>query len=150
MGCYARLQGIFAIQGSNPCLLRLLHWAGRFFTTSITSGGHLNLHLFYKLSPCQCCCCFQMFSFFLSVILEMRRWSSGWLEAIVSIGWMGRKIVFPIRFLVPHWDLPVIKDRLTGRKNKQEFSIVHTFCAPRKHEGDTGDAWEDWWPKQPP
>ena len=24
--CHALLQGIFPIQGSNPCLLRLLHW----------------------------------------------------------------------------------------------------------------------------
>ena len=26
MGCHARLQGIFPTQGSNPCLLSLLHW----------------------------------------------------------------------------------------------------------------------------
>ena len=25
-GCHALLQGIFLTQGSNPCLLRLLHW----------------------------------------------------------------------------------------------------------------------------
>ena len=31
------LQGIFLTQGSNPCLLHLLHWqADRFFTTSAT------------------------------------------------------------------------------------------------------------------
>ena len=26
MGCHALLQGIFPTQGSNPCLLCLLHW----------------------------------------------------------------------------------------------------------------------------
>ena len=26
MGCHALLQGIFPTQGSNPCLLHLLHW----------------------------------------------------------------------------------------------------------------------------
>ena len=26
LGCYALLQGIFPTQGSNPCLLSLLHW----------------------------------------------------------------------------------------------------------------------------
>ena len=26
VGCHAFLQGIFLAQGSNPCLLRLLHW----------------------------------------------------------------------------------------------------------------------------
>ena len=26
MGCHALLQGIFQTQGSNPCLVRLLHW----------------------------------------------------------------------------------------------------------------------------
>ena len=26
MGCHFLLQGIFLTQGSNPCLLRLLHW----------------------------------------------------------------------------------------------------------------------------
>ena len=26
VGCHAVLQGIFLTQGSNPCLLRLLHW----------------------------------------------------------------------------------------------------------------------------
>ena len=26
VGCHALLQGIFLIQGMNPCLLRLLHW----------------------------------------------------------------------------------------------------------------------------
>ena len=26
MACHALLQGIFLTQGSNPCLLRLLHW----------------------------------------------------------------------------------------------------------------------------
>ena len=28
MGCHALLQGIFPIQGLNPCLLCLLHWQG--------------------------------------------------------------------------------------------------------------------------
>ena len=31
VGCHALLQGIFPTQGSNPRLLQLLHWAGRFF-----------------------------------------------------------------------------------------------------------------------
>ena len=26
VGCHGLLQGIFPTQGSNPCLLRLLHW----------------------------------------------------------------------------------------------------------------------------
>ena len=26
LGCHFLLQGIFPTQGSNPCLLRLLHW----------------------------------------------------------------------------------------------------------------------------
>ena len=29
VGCHALLQGIFPIQGSNPCLLCLLHWQVR-------------------------------------------------------------------------------------------------------------------------
>ena len=41
MGCHAPLQGIFPTQGSNPCLLCLLHWQAGFFcfcffTTSAT------------------------------------------------------------------------------------------------------------------
>ena len=31
MGCHALLQGIFPTQGSNPCLLCLLHWQAVFF-----------------------------------------------------------------------------------------------------------------------
>ena len=34
VGCHFLLQGIFPAQGSNPCLLYLLHWQGDFFTTS--------------------------------------------------------------------------------------------------------------------
>ena len=26
VGCHAHLQGILPVQGSNPCLLQLLHW----------------------------------------------------------------------------------------------------------------------------
>ena len=42
MDCYALLQGIFPTQGSNRHLLSLLHWQGRFFTTSATRDlrGH--------------------------------------------------------------------------------------------------------------
>ena len=36
VGCHALLQGILPTQESNPCLLDLLHLAGRFFTTSAT------------------------------------------------------------------------------------------------------------------
>ena len=36
VGCHVLLQGIFPTQGSNLCLLQLLHWAGEFFTTSTT------------------------------------------------------------------------------------------------------------------
>ena len=37
MVSHALLQGDFPNQGSNPCLLHLLHWqAGGFFTTSAT------------------------------------------------------------------------------------------------------------------
>ena len=35
VGCHALLQGIFWTQGSNSCLLNLLHWQ-EFFTTSAT------------------------------------------------------------------------------------------------------------------
>ena len=80
---------------------------------------------------------FSNFSFFLSVILEMRRWSSSWLEAIISIGWMGRKIVFPVPFLVPHWDLPVIKDRLTGKRTNR--SLIS--CRPSVYMGDNQENW---------
>ena len=34
VGCHALLQGVFSTQGPNLSLLRLLHWPGRFFTTS--------------------------------------------------------------------------------------------------------------------
>ena len=33
MGCHFLFQGIFLTQGSNPCLLHLLHWQADFFTT---------------------------------------------------------------------------------------------------------------------
>ena len=33
-GCHFLLQGIFPTQGSNPCLLCLLHWQTGFFTTA--------------------------------------------------------------------------------------------------------------------
>ena len=38
VGCHFLLQGIFPTQGSNLCLLRLLHWqtGDRIFTTSTT------------------------------------------------------------------------------------------------------------------
>ena len=36
-------KGIFTTQGSNPRLLRLLHWQAGFFTTSITWGAQLNV-----------------------------------------------------------------------------------------------------------
>ena len=36
MGCHAFPQGLFPTQGLNPCVLCLLHLAGRFFTTSAT------------------------------------------------------------------------------------------------------------------
>ena len=76
-------------------------------------------------------------SFLLSVMLEMRRWSSSWLEAIVSIGWMGRKIIFPVLFLVLCWDVPVINDRLTGKgTNKSLIS-----CTPSIYLRDTQENW---------
>ena len=36
VGCVALLQGIFPSQGSNPCLLHLLHWQVGFLITSTT------------------------------------------------------------------------------------------------------------------
>ena len=35
VGCHFLLQGIFPTRGSNPCLLRLLHWQVGFLTTEI-------------------------------------------------------------------------------------------------------------------
>ena len=36
MGCHFLLQGIFPTQGSNPCLLRLLHWQVDSFPVTYT------------------------------------------------------------------------------------------------------------------
>ena len=48
MDCHALLQGIFLTQGSNPRLLRLLHW----------QAGSLPLAPSGKsFSHCCCCCC---------------------------------------------------------------------------------------------
>ena len=40
VGCHALLQGIFLTQGSNPCLLCLLHWQGVLY--------HLHHHIEYS------------------------------------------------------------------------------------------------------
>ena len=52
VGCHALLQGIFLTQGSNPCLLCLLHWKAG--TLPIVSPGKLttydNLLLLSRLS----------------------------------------------------------------------------------------------------
>ena len=52
MGCHALLQGIFLMQGSNPCLLWFLH-SGRFFTiepltTYMLSESHILFIIFIK------------------------------------------------------------------------------------------------------
>ena len=44
VGCQALLQGIFPTQGSNSCLLGLLHWQEGFFTTSATCEGDSKFH----------------------------------------------------------------------------------------------------------
>ena len=41
VGCHVLLQGIFQVQGLNPCLLCLPELAGRFFTTSSTWEAHV-------------------------------------------------------------------------------------------------------------
>ena len=46
MGCYALLQGIFPVQGSNP---RLLHWQVDFFTTE-PSGKSWIAHHWHEFS----------------------------------------------------------------------------------------------------
>ena len=51
VGCHALLQGIFLNQGSNPHLLRLLHWQAGSFTTSVTWEAQLTLLLSWKSSP---------------------------------------------------------------------------------------------------
>ena len=49
MGCHALLQGIFPTQGSNPCLLHLLHWqAGSLPLAPPGKPGHM--------SVCVCAC----------------------------------------------------------------------------------------------
>ena len=43
-GCHFLLQGIFMTQGPNPCLLHLLHLAGRFFTTAPSGKKAISSH----------------------------------------------------------------------------------------------------------
>ena len=44
MGCHALLEGIVPTQGSNPCLLRLLHWqAGSLLL--VPSGNPILLYM---------------------------------------------------------------------------------------------------------
>ena len=52
VGCHALLQAIFLTQGSNLCLLRLLHWQAGYFTTSTTweSLIHVLLLLLFIIS----------------------------------------------------------------------------------------------------
>ena len=40
-GCHFLLQGIFLTQGSNPCLLRLLHWRADFLPLSHLGSANL-------------------------------------------------------------------------------------------------------------
>ena len=64
MGCHALLQGIFPTQGSNPCLLSLLHWQlGSLLLRHLGSptlslilwqvSGSLRLHGCYGAGPAQ-------------------------------------------------------------------------------------------------
>ena len=45
--CHALLQGIFSNQKQNQCLLCLLHWAGSFFTTSVTWQANIIFIMVY-------------------------------------------------------------------------------------------------------
>ena len=49
VGCHVLLQGIFPTQGSNLCLLQLLHWAGKFFTTSATREALMSHNFFFTV-----------------------------------------------------------------------------------------------------
>ena len=43
VGFHIFFQGIFLTQGSNPCLLSLLHWQADFFTTRATREAPFNI-----------------------------------------------------------------------------------------------------------
>ena len=54
MGCHALLQGIFPTQGSNPCLLCLLHWQeGTHFTNLFTCLLILNNKNMHRIKSLQ-------------------------------------------------------------------------------------------------
>ena len=40
VGCHARFQGIFPTQGSNPCLLCLLHWQASYLILLVLPAPH--------------------------------------------------------------------------------------------------------------
>ena len=56
VGCHALLQGIFPTQGSNPCLLCLLHWQvgslplappGKWLHQTKKKAGEINFNLYF-------------------------------------------------------------------------------------------------------
>ena len=50
-GCHSLLQGIFLTQGSNPRLLRLLHWQADSFPLSYLDSQLLYLPTLYLVIP---------------------------------------------------------------------------------------------------
>ena len=50
VGCHALLQEIFPTQGSNPCLLHLLHW--HVGSLSTTPGNPIRTYIYKKTSKC--------------------------------------------------------------------------------------------------
>ena len=64
MDCHALLQGIFLTQGSNPCLLHLLHWQAGSLPL-VPPGNPLDsiyVNFQIRVPYIYCCCCCQVAS----------------------------------------------------------------------------------------
>ena len=85
MGCHYLLQGIFPVQGLNPCLLNLLHWQADFSPLATFVNPHKWLaspkcHVWrVQLGRCTC--------FFLSIIstrTDGATFPSYWMELLTN------------------------------------------------------------------